>query len=160
MNHNLGYYAANEKERTRIGNFSIVTNESTKYITQLDLYNKNISYQVDWLVSNLCSVYHSNMSRDETFTGGNCTKHTLGQFSSFWDWVKDATYTGRYNFLNVDTWSVKVSYIYIYIYNYLCTMQLQSIYSYNACVVWISVMIVYMHVCMYDYVFMLLISEL
>ena len=37
---------------------------------------------------------------------------------------------------------------------------MQSIYSYNACVVWISVMIVYMHVCMYDYVFMLLISEL
>ena len=50
-----GYYAANEKERTRIGNLSIVTNGSTIYITQLDLYNKNISYQVDWLVSNLCS---------------------------------------------------------------------------------------------------------
>ena len=37
-------------------------------------------------------------------------------------------------------------------------MQLQSIVIMH--VLWIGVMIVYMRVCMYDYVFMLLISEL
>ena len=61
------------------------------------------------------SVYsfliHSLNRDDGDFKSGKCSKSKLPQssFPKIWDWVKNATYTGRYEFLNFDSWSFQVS---------------------------------------------------